>query len=76
MIPASAASTAPRSELSSQGCTTMVVAAGEPPGFLDQPLVLGLGGLASRAGRRCVLTVSHLGLIVNPRRDLVARGNR
>ena len=40
MMPASAASTAPRSEVSSQGCATMVVAGGTALRGRDQAVVL------------------------------------
>ena len=51
MMPASAASTAPRSEVSSQGCTTMVVAGGTVLRARDQALVLAVGRMRHRAER-------------------------
>ena len=52
MMPASAASIGPRSEVSSQGCTTTVVAGGSLLGPGDEPIVLGARRRGERAERR------------------------
>ena len=50
MMPASAASTAPRNELSSQGCTTMVGTGGTLLRGRDQAIVFRPGRRPARVG--------------------------